>query len=173
MDVQEQGAADGAVVPPGLTHRAAEALRRRGEGNTAVRGSSRGYARILRAKVSSFFTTIPFVIGAALLVLGRYNDAFTSVGLGLVNAAISAVQGTGPGASWTGCSCPTADGSPPSPTARTSRWCPEEVVRGDVLHLPALLIWSPCSARPTGCGCSSGHSGWRSSASSLPQDAQR
>ena len=32
------------------------------------------------------------VIGAALLALGRYNDAFTSVGLGLVNAAISAVQ---------------------------------------------------------------------------------
>ena len=32
------------------------------------------------------------MIGAALLALGRYNDAIVSVGLGLVNAGISAVQ---------------------------------------------------------------------------------
>jgi cation-transporting P-type ATPase E len=46
----------------------------------------------LRSNVFSFFNTILFVIGIALLVLGRYSDAFTSVGLGLVNAVISAVQ---------------------------------------------------------------------------------
>ncbi len=91
MDVQEQARADGAVAPAGLTQREADALRRRGEGNTAVRGSSRSYGRILRTDVFSF-NTILFVIGAALLALGRYNDAFTSVGLGLVNAGISAVQ---------------------------------------------------------------------------------
>jgi cation-transporting ATPase E len=33
-----------------------------------------------------------FVIGAALIVLGRVNDALTSVGLGLINALISTVQ---------------------------------------------------------------------------------
>jgi cation-transporting ATPase E len=76
----------------GLTEAEAVARRRRGEGNVAVTGSSRTYARILRTNVFSFYNTILFVIGAALLALGRYNDAIISVGLGLVNAAISAVQ---------------------------------------------------------------------------------
>ena len=81
-----------ARAPAGLSEREAEARRRRGEGNVAVSASSRSYARILRTNVFSFFNVILFTIGAALLALGRYNDAFTSVGLGLVNAAISAVQ---------------------------------------------------------------------------------
>jgi len=64
----------------------------RGEANSAVSGTTRSYAQILRSNVFSFFNTVLFVIGIALLVLGRYSDAFTSVGLGLVNAVISAVQ---------------------------------------------------------------------------------
>src|SRR3954454_19755642 len=76
----------------GLTEAEADARRRRGEANTAVGGTSRTYATILRTNVFSFFNTILFVIGIALLALGRYSDAFTSVGLGLVNAMISAVQ---------------------------------------------------------------------------------
>ncbi len=95
MDVRERDperAAPTVARPEGLTQREAEARRRRGEGNVAVSRSSRSYAKILRTNVFSFFNVILFVIGAALLALGRYNDAFTSVGLGLVNAAISAVQ---------------------------------------------------------------------------------
>ncbi|MGY1886505.1 MULTISPECIES: HAD-IC family P-type ATPase [unclassified Blastococcus] len=92
MDVQESGSAVGGNAAVGLSQREAEARRRRGEGNVSVRASSRGYAQILRTNVFSFFNVILFVIGAALLALGRYSDAFTSVGLGLVNATISAVQ---------------------------------------------------------------------------------
>jgi cation-transporting P-type ATPase E len=80
------------VAPTGLTTAEAQERRRRGEANTAVSGTTRSYAQILRSNVFSFFNTILFVIGIALLVLGRYSDAFTSVGLGLVNAVISAVQ---------------------------------------------------------------------------------
>jgi cation-transporting P-type ATPase E len=76
----------------GLSQAEATARHRRGEGNVAVTRSSRSYGQILRTNVFSFFDIILFVIGAALLALGRYNDALTSVGLGLVNAAISAVQ---------------------------------------------------------------------------------
>ncbi|WP_328467751.1 HAD-IC family P-type ATPase [Actinoplanes sp. NBC_00393] len=76
----------------GLTGAEAEARRRRGEANTAGKGGARGYAEILRTNVFSFFNLILFVIGATLLILGRYNDALISVGLGLINAVISAGQ---------------------------------------------------------------------------------
>ncbi|MDP9794092.1 cation-transporting ATPase E [Catenuloplanes nepalensis] len=76
----------------GLTEAEAEARRRRGEANTAVRGGSRGYGEILRTNVFSFFNLVLFVIGATLLALGRYSDALISVGLGLINAVISTVQ---------------------------------------------------------------------------------
>ncbi|MFG1609792.1 HAD-IC family P-type ATPase [Actinoplanes sp. NPDC049265] len=80
------------TVPVGLTSAEAETRRRRGEANTAGAGATRGYATILRTNVFSFFNTILFVIGVALLVLGRYSDALISVGLGLINAVISAAQ---------------------------------------------------------------------------------
>ncbi|MCD2186346.1 HAD-IC family P-type ATPase [Actinomycetospora soli] len=80
------------VTTAGLT--AAEAARRAREGraNTPVRGSSRTTATILRTTVFSFYNNILFVIGIALLALGRYSDALVSVGLGIINAALSAVQ---------------------------------------------------------------------------------
>ncbi len=83
-----------AATPPlvGLTSVEAEARRRRGEANAAVSEGSRSYATILRTNVFSFYNSILFVIGAALLGLGRYSDALISVGLGLLNALISAVQ---------------------------------------------------------------------------------
>jgi cation-transporting ATPase E len=82
----------GLEVPVGLTGAEAEARRRRGEANVAIGGSSRTYATILRTNVFSFFNVILFVIGVALLALGRYSDALISVGLGLINAVISAFQ---------------------------------------------------------------------------------
>ena len=87
MDVQQETA-----PVTGLTAAEAAERRRRGEANTAVSGTTRTYATILRTNVFSFFNTVLFVIGVALLALGRYSDAFVSVGLGLVNALISAVQ---------------------------------------------------------------------------------
>ena len=91
---------DGAAVLPsgvGLTSGEAAQRLRRGEGNTPVSGTSRSYANILRTNVFSFFNLVLFVIGAALLALGRYSDAVTSVGLGLLNAAISAAPSSRPG----------------------------------------------------------------------------
>ena len=76
----------------GLSSAEAEARRRRGAANTPPTTASRTYAAILRTNVFSFFNIILFVIGVALLSLGRYSDALISVGLGLINALISATQ---------------------------------------------------------------------------------
>jgi len=76
----------------GLSSHEAEVRRRRGEGNVAVSASARTYRRILRTNVFNLYNSILFVIGAALLALGRYDDAFISVAIGLLNAVISAVQ---------------------------------------------------------------------------------
>src|SRR5687768_1527310 len=119
----------------GLTDAEAAARHRRGEANVAVTGISRSYAAILRTNVFSFYNTILFVIGAALLALGRYSDAFISVGLGLINAVISAGQEIR--AKRTLDRLQLLDRAP-VPVVRDGREvevAPEVVVRGDVLRV--------------------------------------
>ena len=76
----------------GLSGEEAAARLHRGESNRTEDASSRGYARILRTNVFNLYNTILFVIGAALLALGRYGDAVISASIGLLNAVISAGQ---------------------------------------------------------------------------------
>ena len=73
----------------GLRDDEAATRRARGEGSGYEVGASRGYFDIVRANLFTFFNNILFVIGVALIVLGRLNDAMTSVGLGLVNRTIA------------------------------------------------------------------------------------
>ena len=72
----------------------AEAVARRGhgEGRGTTAATERGYLRILRTNLFSFFNNILFVIGITLLLLGRPTDALVSVGVGLLSAVISSVQ---------------------------------------------------------------------------------
>ncbi len=81
-----------AATAAGLSE--AEARRRRdnGEGNAVRIATSRSYFTVIRTNLFSFFNNILFTIGIALIALGEWNDAMTSVGLGLVNAIISTVQ---------------------------------------------------------------------------------
>ncbi len=76
----------------GLSDAEANTRRRRGEANTIGGGATRGYVAILRTNVFSFYNTILFTIGVVLLSLGRYNDTFITVGIGLTNAVISSAQ---------------------------------------------------------------------------------
>ncbi|MCB0162942.1 MAG: haloacid dehalogenase, partial [Anaerolineae bacterium] len=76
----------------GLTEQEAVARRKQGLGNDVNIGSSRSYWDIARANLFTLFNNILFVIGVALISLGRVNDAVTSVGIGLVNACISTIQ---------------------------------------------------------------------------------
>ncbi|TQN42826.1 cation-transporting ATPase E [Blastococcus colisei] len=135
MDVEESGASLGSEVAAGLTQREAEVRHRRGEGNVAVSASSRSYTRILRTNVFSFFNLILFVIGAALLALGRYSDAFTSVGLGLVNAAIGAVQEIRAKRKLDRLQLLDRSRVTVVRDGRDVEVVPEEIVRGDVVHV--------------------------------------
>ena len=76
----------------GLTQQEVRARQERGETNAASFRSSRSYWDIVRTNLFNFFNNILFAIGIALIALGQYNDAFTSVGQGLVNALIGTVQ---------------------------------------------------------------------------------
>src|SRR3954467_11224982 len=125
------------VAPSGLSAAEAQERRGRGETNTAVSGTTRGYGQILRSNVFSFFNTILFVIGIALLVLGRYSDAFTSVGLGLVNAVISAVQEIRAKRKLDRLQLLDRAAVIVVRDRREVEVAPEEVVRGDVLRVRA------------------------------------
>jgi cation-transporting P-type ATPase E len=115
--------------PAGLTAEEAVARRRAGEANTPVDSTSRSYATILRTNVFSFYNSILFVIGAALLAMDRWSDAFVSVGLGLVNAMISARRRrSARSGSSTGCSCSTRPrwswyATVSRSRSRQLRWC--------------------------------------------------
>jgi cation-transporting ATPase E len=76
----------------GLTESEVQARRKQGLGNDTQIGPSRSYWDIARANLFTFFNNLLFTIGVALIALGRYSDALTSVGLGLVNALISTAQ---------------------------------------------------------------------------------
>ncbi|HRW08979.1 MAG TPA: HAD-IC family P-type ATPase [Caldilineaceae bacterium] len=66
--------------------------RQQGLGNTTSDSTGRTYRDIIRANLFSTFNNILFAVGTMLAVLGRYNDAFVTVIVGLVNAVISTVQ---------------------------------------------------------------------------------
>ncbi len=76
----------------GLTEGEARARRKQGRGNDTETGSSRSYWDIARANLFTSFNNILFAIGVALVAMGRYNDAVTSVGIGLANAVIGTFQ---------------------------------------------------------------------------------
>ncbi|MGY1725176.1 HAD-IC family P-type ATPase [Blastococcus sp. SYSU DS0533] len=121
--------------PVGLSPEEAETRRRRGRGNTAVRGTSRSYAQVVRTNVFSFFNLILFTIGAALLSLGRVNDAVVSVGLGLVNAAIGAIQEIRAKRKLDRLQLLNRSPVTVVRGGRDVEVAPDEVVEGDVLHV--------------------------------------
>ena len=78
--------------PSGLSEQAVQAKRAQGLGNSIDQKSGRSYWDIVRGNLFTLFNNILFVIGVALVAMGRINDAITSIGMGLVNACISTVQ---------------------------------------------------------------------------------
>ncbi len=76
----------------GLSETEVTARRQRGQGNNVHFQSSRTYADIIRANVFTFINLVLFGIGAVLVVLGLYTDAFASVGIAFWNTVIGIAQ---------------------------------------------------------------------------------
>lgn len=76
----------------GLTDQEAASRKARGQGNNVHIQTGRTYADILRQNVFTLINVIMFVIGAVMITLGRYGDAFVSVGLILMNVVIGVFQ---------------------------------------------------------------------------------
>ncbi len=76
----------------GLSETEVAKRRERGQGNNVQFQSSRTYTDIIRANVFTFINFVLFGIGAVLVVLGLYTDAFASVGIAFWNMVIGIAQ---------------------------------------------------------------------------------
>ncbi len=76
----------------GLSQEEAAARRAQGLGNTMPVKSSRSYAQIVRENVFNPINDLLYVLGIALVALGRVSDALVSVGVVLLNVAVSVIQ---------------------------------------------------------------------------------
>jgi cation-transporting P-type ATPase E len=79
-------------LPRGLSIQDVQARRSQGLGNTPPPPTTRTYARILKENVFNFINISIFVLGAALVLVGRPMDALLSVGIIFLNILVSLVQ---------------------------------------------------------------------------------
>jgi magnesium-transporting ATPase (P-type) len=76
----------------GLSEREAQARHAAGQGNAAPPPTSRTYGQIVRENVFTFINNVLFLLGLALVLVGRPLDALVSVGVIGINIAVSVVQ---------------------------------------------------------------------------------
>jgi cation-transporting ATPase E len=76
----------------GLTDLEAERRRAAGHGNTALPPTTRTYAAIVRENVFTFVNNILFLLGFALVLVGRPMDALVSLAVISTNVLVGIVQ---------------------------------------------------------------------------------
>jgi cation-transporting ATPase E len=76
----------------GLSEQEVATRRAAGQGNTAPPPTGRTYSQIIRENVFTFINNILFLLGIALVAVGRPLDALVSVGVITVNIVVSVVQ---------------------------------------------------------------------------------
>jgi cation-transporting P-type ATPase E len=78
----------------GLSESEVAARQAKGEGNTALPYTTRTYTQIIRENVFTFINDALFILGIALVLVGRPLDALVSVGVIMINIVVSIVQET-------------------------------------------------------------------------------
>jgi cation-transporting ATPase E len=81
-----------ANLPRGLSEEEVHARRRQGLQNTPPPTTTRSYVQIVRENVFNFINVSIFILGAALVLVGRPMDALLSVGIIVLNILVSVVQ---------------------------------------------------------------------------------
>ncbi len=76
----------------GLSEREATSRLKRGLGNATPNGLTRTYFQIIRNSLFTFYTNALFILGVALIALGRWQDAAVAVGVVMINAIVSMAQ---------------------------------------------------------------------------------
>ena len=76
----------------GLSEQEAAARRAAGQGNNAPPPSGRTYLQILQENVFNFVNDVLFLLGIALVLVGRPLDALVSGGVILINSVVSVFQ---------------------------------------------------------------------------------
>ncbi|MEZ4596049.1 MAG: hypothetical protein R3C32_03945 [Chloroflexota bacterium] len=76
----------------GLSTAEVESRRAAGLNNTPPPPTTRTYAQIVRENVFTFLNNVLFLMGVALIVVGRPIDALVSVGVIFTNIIVSVVQ---------------------------------------------------------------------------------
>src|SRR2546427_1696332 len=93
MKMQPQQLTETAVSTlRGLSQEEAATRRAQRLGNIMPVKSSRSYAQIVRENVFNPINDLLYVLGIALVALGRVSDALVSVGVVLLNVAVSVIQ---------------------------------------------------------------------------------
>jgi cation-transporting ATPase E len=100
--IETRGSAIPAAVPghpdlaptpeAGLSGEEAERRRAAGLGNTALPSTTRTYVAIIRENVFTFINNILFVLGLALVAVGRPVDALVSLSVIMTNVVVGIVQ---------------------------------------------------------------------------------
>lgn len=116
-----------------------EVLQRRaqGLGNDHTIKTGRTYWQIAQANLFTLFNNILFVIALALIAMGRVSDAFTSVGIGLVNALISTLQEIRAKRQLDRISLLATPRVTAIRDGREAEILPDEIVQGDLLRVRA------------------------------------
>jgi cation-transporting P-type ATPase E len=91
-DMAVGGVPERAAWPRGLTEQEAATRRSQGQGNPSAPPTGRTYGQIIRENVFTFVNNAIFLLGLALVLVGRPVDALISVGIILANVAVSVVQ---------------------------------------------------------------------------------
>lgn len=88
----ERLAALAPLLEQGLSSSQVRAKQLQGKTNAAPRGASREYRQIIRENIFTFINGVLFILGVALVLIGRPLDALISVGVLFFNSAVGVAQ---------------------------------------------------------------------------------
>src|SRR5512137_2219930 len=118
----------------GLTESEVNRRRVQGLGNKVPPPTARTYVQIFRENIFTFINTVIFLLGVALVIVGRPADALVSLGVISANVLVSVVQEIRAKRTLDRIALLTRPAAQVIRDAVPQNILPEQLVVGDVLH---------------------------------------